>query len=107
MVASHTAVPLGTAKWLVRATPTPETLPLGTGHTQLMSPTQGQAYIIGETLAPAISKHPRAFLYGWLPLSDASGIILSILDIPNVLLLYNVCFIFENLSNNIRILTPN
>jgi hypothetical protein len=39
-----------------------------------MSPTQGQADIIGATLAPAISKHPRAFLYGWLPLSDASGI---------------------------------
>ena len=26
------------------------------------------------TLAPAISKHPRAFLYGWLPLSNAYGI---------------------------------
>ena len=46
-------------------------------------------------------------LYGWLPLSDASGIILSILGIPNVILLYNVCFTFEDLSNNIRILTPN
>jgi len=39
-----------------------------------MSPTQGQAVIIGTTLAPAISKHLKAFLYGWLPLSDASGI---------------------------------
>ena len=47
MVASHTAVPMGTAKWLVRATPTYYTLPLGKGQEQLMSPTQGQAYIIG------------------------------------------------------------
>jgi len=39
-----------------------------------MSPTQGQAVIIGVTFAPAISKNLKAFLYGWLPLSDASGI---------------------------------
>ena len=26
---------------------------------------------------PAISKHPKAFLYGWLPLSDAFGIFLA------------------------------
>ena len=29
---------------------------------------------MGVSLSPAISKHPRAFLYGWLPLSNASGI---------------------------------
>ena len=46
-------------------------LAIGKGQGLLMSPTQGQADIIGATLAPAISKHPRAFLYGWLPLSDA------------------------------------
>ena len=62
---------MGTAKWLVRATPPFYTLPLGKGQEQHMSPTQGQADIKGATFAPAISKHPRAFLYGWLPLSDA------------------------------------
>jgi len=36
MVASHTAVPLGTAKWLVKTTPTNKTLPLGKGHEQPM-----------------------------------------------------------------------
>ena len=46
-VASHTAVPLGTAKWLVRAIPTHGALPLGKGHGLTMSPTQGQAVIIG------------------------------------------------------------
>ena len=51
-------------------------LAVGKGPGLLMSPTQGQADIIGATLAPAISKHPRAFLYGWLPLSDAAGIII-------------------------------
>ena len=71
MVASHTEKPLGFSKWLDRATPTTETLLLGKGQGLLMSPTQGQAVFIGATFAPAISKHPRAFLYGWLPLSDA------------------------------------
>ena len=86
MVASHTAAPIGAAKWLVRATPTPQTLPLGKGQGLLMSPTQGQAYIIGATFAPAIyfpslartvtvgSRCLKARLYGWLPLSDAAGI---------------------------------
>ena len=77
MVASHTAVPLGTAKWLERATPPFYTLPLGKGQEQPMSPTQGQADIKGATFAPAISKHLTAFLYGWLPLSDASGILIA------------------------------
>jgi len=71
MVASHTAVPMGTAKWLDRADPIPETLLLGKGQGLLMSPTQGQAYIIGGNPIPAISKNLKAFLYGWLPLSDA------------------------------------
>ena len=39
MVASHTAVPLGTAKWLERAAPPFYTLPLGKGQEQHMSPT--------------------------------------------------------------------
>ena len=71
MVASHTSVPLGTAKWLGKRHHTPGTLPLGKGQEPLMSPTQGQAIIIGLPLPPAISKHLKAFLYGWLPLSDA------------------------------------
>ena len=71
MVASHTVVPLGTAKWLERATPTHGTLPLGKGHGLTMSPTQGQAILYGGYSFPAISKNLKAFLYGWLPLSDA------------------------------------
>ena len=77
MVASHTAVPMGTAKWLDRADPIPETLLLGKGQGLLMSPTQGQDYIIGGNPIPAISKNLKAFLYGWLPLSDASGILFA------------------------------
>ena len=55
-VASHTAVPMGTAKWLVRTNHTPRTLPIGKGHTEPLSPTQGQADIIEATLAPTISQ---------------------------------------------------
>ena len=62
------------SKWLERATPTHGTLPLGKGHVLTMSPTQGQADIIGGNPIPAISKHLKAFLYGWLPLSNAYGI---------------------------------
>ena len=50
---------------------TPGTLPLGKGQGLLMSPTQGQAILLGGISVPAISKHLKAFLYGWLPLSDA------------------------------------
>ena len=50
---------------------TPGTLPLGKGQEQHMSPTQGQADIIRETLAPAISQPLWGQLYGWLPLSNA------------------------------------
>ena len=107
MVASHTETPLGVSKWLVKRHHTNTTLLLCKGQGQTMSPTQGQAKLLGGNPIPAISHPLKGELYGWLPLSDASGIILSILDIPNVLLLYNVCFTFENLSNNIRILTPN
>ena len=74
MVASHTEKPLGFSKWLVRPNHTPGTLPLGKGQEQHMSPTQGQADIIGATLAPAISRCLKARLYGWLPLSNAYGI---------------------------------
>ena len=31
---------------------------------------------MGASLSPAISKHLKAFLYGWLPLSNAYGIII-------------------------------
>ena len=53
MVASHTAVPLGTAQWLDRATPPFYTLPLGKGHTQPLSATQGQAIFLGGYSFPA------------------------------------------------------
>ena len=68
-----------------KATPHTRNLAVGKGQGLLMSPTQGQADIIGATLAPAISKHLTAFLYGWLPLSDASGIY-PCLCIPFVML---------------------
>ena len=48
-----------------------QNLATGKGHTQLMSPTQGQADIIEATLAPAISQPLWGQLYGWLPLSNA------------------------------------
>ena len=67
-------MPLGTAKWLERAIPTPVTLPLGKGQGLLMSPTQGQADIIGNNSIPAISQPLWGQLYGWLPLSNAYGI---------------------------------
>jgi len=70
-------------------------------------------------LPPAISRCLKARLYGWLPLSDAAGIILSISGIPKIIPFYYVLLLlgiidvrlntigFRNLSNNIRILTPN
>ena len=61
MVASHTTAPLGAVKWLDRATPTPETLPVGKGHTQLMSPTQGQAYIIRRQSHTSHIEKPKGF----------------------------------------------
>ena len=53
---------------------TPKTLPLGKGQGLTMSPTIKAGYIIGAALPPAISKNLKAFLYGWLPLSNAYGI---------------------------------
>ena len=52
-----------------------------------MSPTQGQAVIIGVTFAPAISRCLKARLYGWLPLSDASGILFA-----NGLTVFFLCY---------------
>ena len=51
------------------------TLLLCKGQELNMSPTQGQAIFLGGNSFPAISPYPKARLYGWLPLSDASGII--------------------------------
>ena len=71
MVASHTETPLGVSnqrslfaparesKWLVRATPTFYTLPLGKGHTQPLSPTIKAGNIIVGNTFPAISQPPR------------------------------------------------
>ena len=61
MVASHTAVPLGTAKWLVRAIPTHGTLPLGKGHGLTMSPTQGQAIFLWGVFLSSHFEKPKGF----------------------------------------------
>ena len=61
MVASHTAVPLGTAKWLERATPTHGTLPLGKGHTQPMSPTVKAGYILMGVFLSSHFEKPKGF----------------------------------------------
>ena len=61
MVASHTVAPIGAAK--------------GTRAAHVAYPRAG--YIIGGNPIPAISKNLKAFLYGWLPLSDAAGIIIA------------------------------
>ena len=54
---------------------TPGTLPVGKGQGLTMSPTIKAGYILmGAALPPAISKNLKAFLYGWLPLSNAYGI---------------------------------
>ena len=55
-------------------THTYKTLLLCKGQELIMSPTQGQAVVIVVTFDPAISKNLKAFLYGWLPLSNAYGI---------------------------------
>ena len=51
---------------------TQNTLLICKGQELTMSPTIKAGYIIwGANPIPAISKHPREFLYGWLPLSNA------------------------------------
>ena len=52
---------MGTAKWLVRATPPFYTLPLGKGQEQHMSPTQGQADIIGGHFRSSHFEKPKGF----------------------------------------------
>ena len=53
---------------------TPGTLPVGKGHTQHMSPTQGQAILLGATPYQPFRSPQEGQLYGWLPLSNAYGI---------------------------------
>jgi hypothetical protein len=60
-----------------------------------MSPTQGQADIKGATFAPAISRCLKARLYGWLPLSDASGILIANGPTASSLLTVFVCFLWH------------
>ena len=75
MVASHTAVPLGTAKWLVWDYP-PNILAClyGRRHVLRMSLTYSKVLCVWVSPSPAISPYITARLYGWLPLSNASGI---------------------------------
>ena len=49
-VASHTAVPLGTAKWLVWDCPNNNSLPLGRRHEQPLSLTYGKVLGVGVAL---------------------------------------------------------
>ena len=57
------------------------------------------------SLFPAISKHPRAFLYGWLPLSNAYGI--SSVEKNITCLTFNDISSIDNIcsSNNIAYVT--
>ena len=51
------------------------------------------------SLSPAISKHPRAFLYGWLPLSNAYGI--SSIENKSIIHFISEFFIKEEYSPSI------
>ena len=87
MVASHTETPLGVSKWLGKATPHKYNLAAmqGTRAKHVAYPRAG--YILrGQFLSSHLlslasrtvtvgSPYPKARLYGWLPLSDASDII--------------------------------
>ena len=64
--------PLGGCEMAGKSNPPFKTLPLGKGHTQIAHVAYLKAgCILRGNLVPAISKHLKAFLYGWLPLSDA------------------------------------
>ena len=74
-VASHTEKPLGFSKWLERNTPPYNIACPWVGDMFCVCPLPtARFYVCGVSPSPAISKHPRAFLYGWLPLSNAYGI---------------------------------
>ena len=83
MVASHTETPLGVSKWLVRDYPPYNIACPWVGDMVSSCPLHISKVFCVMSLSPAISKHPRAFLYGWLPLSDAKRHHL-LLDITNV-----------------------
>ena len=77
-VASHTATPLGVAKWLVRGCPEEYSLPLGRRHglpvpltCVALVPYLKARFYVWVSLIPAISRCLKARLYGWLPLSNA------------------------------------
>ena len=110
MVASHTVVPLGTAKWLVWdyllyniacpwvgdmccvcPLPSGKVFDMCCSHlTSHFAVPKGTAV----WLATFVRCLTASVLVIGFPLSDAAGIILSILGIPNVILLYNVYFAF-------------
>ena len=87
MVASHTEKPLGFSKWLGKATPHKYNLAdmQGTRANHVAYPRAGWYYRVNPIPAiyfPSLmrtvtvgSQSPGGQLYGWLPLSDASGII--------------------------------
>ena len=83
MVASHTAAPLGGCEMAgMRLPPIISACLYGRRHEQLLSLTYSKVpgvwFVLPSHLLSLASrtvtvgsKHPRAFLYGWLPLSDA------------------------------------
>ena len=73
-VASHTAVPMGTAKWLVWCYTHYFKPAFTVGDMSSSCPLPTARFWVWVSLYPAISKHLTAFLYGWLPLSNAYGI---------------------------------
>ena len=93
MVASHTVVPLGTAKWLGKRHPHQKPCRLGKGHTLLMSPTQGQAYIIGGHFLSSHFETPKGVSVWlatfvrclWHPLCKQPNCIFSLLTVPCML----------------------
>ncbi len=107
-VASHTAVPIGTAKWLG----------LRVGCEYMPSPWVRdtvnhiaylwQAFPHAQPSFPAISPYLSARLYGWLPTSDTYGI-------PSLPPLYtfsflDLCFLpshLFHLTSHLSLLTPH
>ena len=103
LVASHTAVPIGTAKWLEEKYRKRRTLPLGKGRIKFIAYLQagdmpfGVPYLwqgipFAASSPPAISNHLTAILHGWLLTSNAYGISLNrdkLIEINYQLLIMN------------------
>ena len=107
MVASHTAAPIGAAKWLERATPTHKTLLICKGQVLTMSPTIKAGLYYWGNLRTSHFAVPKGTAV-WLATIVRCLWHHSLSDIANACLIVIKLHIRENgdLSNNIRILTP-